>query len=112
LDHERLAEKTIEDLSGRKSAGGTAVALHASERPEKVDRRRATGAEISTDLIEASEEGVAASVDMALQPDDDAHRRGDADGGSAAHAQATNRFPDLLDGATVAVLQGGRQEGL
>ena len=40
------------------------------------------------------------------------HRGGDANGRSAADAQGANRFPYILNAATVAQCQRHRQEGL
>src|SRR5262249_50157879 len=96
----------------RKSGQLAGATPHAVECPEEIHGRGATGAEIGTDFIEASQESVAASAEVALQPDDDAHCGGDADGGGAANAQTADGFPDFLDGAAVPVLQGGRQERL
>src|SRR5262249_10153838 len=63
-------------------------------------------AQVSADFLEAACE---ARLSRSLHADNDAHGRCHANRRGAAHAQRPNRFPDLLHGPAIAILDARRQ---
>lgn len=103
MDRLRFGEQAAKDDARRFVSLRFRGALHASQRPEKIDRGGAAGSEVVVARFDRFEEGGVVKLDSTLEADDEAVGGGDANGGGASNSQTPDRLEDGFDIVAVEV---------